>query len=125
MNSILNKYQVRISTPVDYALYNKISTINPVMTQIIGNHYTIYDANALLSGVNDVISDPDIDKVDFYTNSLQLAVVTKTITKIYEDSDAYDDNNTITPFFTLPTQDFQVIAQAWRDYLLQSPNTPQ
>ncbi len=124
MNPILNQYDVQFSTPLNYALYNKITTVNSVMSQIIGDHYTIYDANALLTGVNQVMSDPNSNEIDFYTNSLQLAIVTKTLTNIYDDSDAYDDDDSIEPFYSLPTSDFLAIVQAWRDYLISSPNPP-
>jgi hypothetical protein len=124
MNTILQQYQVQFSTPLNFVLYNKIITVNSVMSQIIGDHYTIYDANALLSGVNQVINDPNTNEMDFYTDSLQLALITKTVTIIFADSDAYDNDNTIAPSFSIPTTDFQIIVEAWKNYLVASSVAP-
>jgi len=124
MNNILVQYQVQLTSPVNYLLYNNIITSNEVMSQIIGDNYTVYDANALLSSVNSVLTDPNSSDVFFYTQSVQLALFTKAITYLYADSDIYDDDNTTPPSYSLPTQDFQVIVTAWRDYLVNSPTTP-
>ncbi|WP_419700955.1 hypothetical protein [Mucilaginibacter sp. NFX135] len=120
MNAILNQYKVQFFTLVGFALGNNITSINDLLSQIIGDHYTIYDANSLLNGIDQVLNNT-IPIIEFDTPSLQVAVVNSNITKLYEDFYSYENDNTIVPYYSLPTQDFQIIVQAWRNYLVQSP----
>ncbi|HTH82112.1 MAG TPA: hypothetical protein VL490_04215 [Mucilaginibacter sp.] len=124
MKNVLNEYKIQFSTPLNDPLYNKISTINWTLSAIIGLHYRFYDINALLSGIDSVLNDSKISKIEFETNGFQLAVVTKTITKMYENSSIYYDDETVLPDFSLSTQDFLVIVQAWYDYVANSSRKP-
>ncbi|MGZ3873965.1 MAG: hypothetical protein ACXVJD_13665 [Mucilaginibacter sp.] len=93
------------------------------MSQFIGDYYTISLANRLLAAVDSVMAAKNIAGGRMYTQSMQIALITSLVTNIYEDMDAYEHNNSIAPSYSLPTRDFQVIVQAWRDYLLKSPTT--
>jgi len=53
------------------------------------------------------------------TQSMYLANINIVETKIYQDIEAWEEDNNITPDFVLPTSDFKIIVEAWRDYLLQ------
>ena len=119
MIEILNQYEVSFSNPASFGK-KLIASVNPVMNQFIGDHYRLNEANSLLNFVNDIISSNSSVFVDSYTQSEQIALINSTVTKIYADMDAYLDDNNITPDFTLPTPDFKVIVQAWRDYLQQN-----
>ncbi len=116
MNEILNQYKVSFSKPTGFGK-KLIFSVNVVMNQFIGDHYTLNDANDLLNFVNEIISSNSSVFVDSYTQSEQIALINSTVTKIYADMDAYLDDNNITPNFTLPTAHFKVIVEAWRDYL--------
>lgn len=119
MKEILNQYKVSFSKPVGIGK-NLINSVNPVMNQFIGDHYRLSEANNLLNFVNGIISSNSSLFVDSYTQSEQIALINSTVTKIYADMDAYGENNNLTPDFTLPTPDFKVIVEAWRDYLQQN-----
>jgi hypothetical protein len=123
MNEILNKYQVQFSTPLNYCLYNEIITINDLMSQIIGDQYKLSSANALLNAINNVINGV-VNELVYFTDSCNALIINNSLTKLYDSSDNYANDNSILPYYTLPTSDFQVIVQAWRDYLAQSATTP-
>lgn len=116
MNEILNQYKVSFSNPAGFGK-KLIFSVNVVMNQFIGDHYTLNRANILLNVIDYILSSnsSEFDEVD--TQSEQIAVINSTVTKIYADMDAYLDDNHITPDFTLPTAHFKVIVEAWRDYL--------
>lgn len=123
-SEILKHYGVVISTPLHYQFYNRIDTVNEIMSCVLEFHHNLYRAKALVDGINIILNDQDNDEADFYTNNTELARVTKTNSYFYGDSDAYADNTSISPDYTMPTSDFLVIAQTWLDYLLKSPTTP-
>lgn len=113
---ILKQYKVSFSNPVSNSMKD-ISTINETLSAFIWDHYTLSDANDLLNFINDIISSNGSVFEEVYTQSEALALINSTTTKIYIDMDAYGENNNLTPDFTLPTTDFKVIVEAWRDYL--------
>lgn len=113
-----------MTTPLKYKFYNRIDSVNEIMSCVLEFHYNLYRAKALVDGIKIVLNDIDNDEANFYTNSFEVVRITKTNTSFYGDSNEYDDNPTIQPDFTMPTADFLVIAQAWLDYLLKSPTTP-
>lgn len=116
MNEILNQYKVSFSNPADFEM-KLINSVNVVMNQFIGDHYTLNSANSLLNVIDNTISSNSSVFDEVYTQSEQIALINSTVTKIYADMDAYLDDNNITPDFTLPTAHFKVIVEAWRDYL--------
>ena len=116
MNKILEHYKINLSTPGgDRAL---ITAENMWLAQYINDHYELSEANRLLSGIDKVLNG-QISEGGGVTQSLQYAVVESQDTKIYKDVDDFMDNPSITPDFVLPTADFKVIVEAWRDYLQQ------
>ncbi|OCX52110.1 hypothetical protein BEL04_11480 [Mucilaginibacter sp. PPCGB 2223] len=120
MNEILDLYKVNFSSSVDFPKLNRISSINTTMSQLIGDHYRLSEVNRLLFGINAVLNN-DIPIYDTYTQSLQILITDVSTTRIYIDLDDYEADNSIPPDFTLPTKDFKVIVEAWRDYLKNSP----
>lgn len=121
---ILNNYHVVITTPVGYPFYNRIDTLNEIMSCVLEFCHNLYRAKALVDSVTLILNASDEQEAEFYTNSFEVAKVTKTNTMFYGDSDAYDSNPGMIPDFSIPTSDFLVIAQAWLDYLVKSPTTP-
>jgi len=119
MNAVLDNYEVNFSTLKDFPLLNKITSVNDLLSQFIGDHYKVSEVNRVLSGVGMVLNNELID-YESYTQSMQIVVVNISITKIYEDMDAYEDNNNLAPDFSLSTSDFKVILESW-DYLVASP----
>ena len=119
MSEILKQYKVKFSNPKD-SFMKDISTINETMSAFIWDHYTHSTVNSLLSFINDKINSNSSVFEEVYTQGEALALINKTTTKIYIDMNAYGQSNNITPDYTLPTADFKVIVEAWRDYLQQN-----
>lgn len=117
---ILNQYKVKFSTPLNYAKRNRIDTINDWLSLFIEDHNSVYEANRLLSGVNDIINSNDLIGVDFDTPSMYVAHISSSITKIYQDLDDYLLNNDITPSYSIPTLDFRFVVEEWKNYLMRS-----
>ncbi len=86
------------------------------LAQYINDHYTLDEADRLLSGINEVLKGKT-PLGGGATQSLQLGRVEITSTKIYKDVDDYYDNPSINPDFELPTTDFKIIVETWRNYL--------
>lgn len=117
MNPILATYNVNFNTATQNQNRKRIFTNNAWLTQFIGDHYTIYEANSLLSGINDILQNNDFIGGGFTTQSLQIAIINSVNTTIYIDFEEYEENNNILPVCILPTPDFKVIVEAWVDYL--------
>jgi hypothetical protein len=124
MNNTLKQYKVVFSTPINYAKHNCINTINDWLSIFIEDFYNLSDVNTLLTSVNEIIAENDTIGGPFDTQSMYLAIINCNVTSIYKDMDSYYDNPSITSDFNLPTQDFQIIVQAWRDYLVSSRTPP-
>lgn len=124
MDNILNQYNVQLSTPQDYFFYNNIVTVNETMAGIVQEHYTIYTATNFLKDIDSVINDSSVNEIEFDSLFLSLAVVTKSVTYIYNTANDYYSDRTITPNFSLPTFHFRYIVKAWLDYLNKSSATP-
>lgn len=116
MKEILKQYNVNISTPEDDRPL--ITSVNMWLAQYVNDHYTLSEANSLVSNV-DAVLNGQIPLGGGATQSLQYAKIELPDTKIYQDVDDYFDDDTITPDFVLPTTHFKVIVEAWRDYLQQ------
>ncbi|MEC5157472.1 hypothetical protein [Chryseobacterium sp. MP_3.2] len=110
----LEKYQV--SFYIHNPLGKSIKTINDWLSLYIGDHYYPTIANLLVNEVNSVFTG-EKSYGGWDTQSLYLAKITKTTTKIYKDLYHWEENNNIAPDFELSTSDFKVIVEAWRDFL--------
>jgi hypothetical protein len=114
--NILTNYKVQFTNKPGFG--NQIFTINTWLSAYINDHYYIEEAERLLNGnINRVISR-EIIKGGGQTQSLYFAEIGISETKIYQDLEAWELNNNITPDFVLPTIDFKIIVEAWRDYLV-------
>lgn len=112
--SVLNDYQVRFSHHPRVG--KTLSTNNEWLSAYISDHYTIDEVNRLLDGINKVLR-AQIPLAGGETQSLYLANITASETKIYEDSETWQQNNNISPDCTLPTPHFKIIVEAWKNYL--------
>ncbi len=120
METVLNKYNVKFTTSDQFAIHNRISSVDALMSQFLGDHYVLPRAARILLGLKNVLDDK-IQSYEPYTQSLQQMVAKKLITNFYDDYRNYDDDKNIKPGFSIPTSDLIVIVQAWHDYLEKSP----
>lgn len=119
MSYILNQYQVKFLVRDSFTTSVKsLSTINTWLSAYLSDYYTIGLSDQLLSDVNAVLNG-DYPLGGEATQSMYYADIRQSETKIYKDVDAWGENPNITPDCVLPTSDFKVIAEAWRDYLAQ------
>lgn len=116
--SVIQDYQVNFSTDIFFSKeFKKISTISDPLSNFLSDHNTLLTANLLLDEVNAVIAGTK-PVGGWDTQGLSLAIITATTTKIYNDLDAWENNNNMPPSFSLPTSDFKIIVEAWRDFLI-------
>jgi|26BtaG_2_1085354.scaffolds.fasta_scaffold10792_2 hypothetical protein len=78
--------------------------------------YTKDDIDKFISDVEAVLIG-ESSQAGGISQGLFAGIVTPTKTKFYEDYTIWANNNNATPDFELPTTDFKVILEAWRDYL--------
>ncbi|MCD9575452.1 hypothetical protein [Flavobacterium soyae] len=113
--SALKPYKVQLTNRPGFG--KQIFTINTWLSAYINDHYYVEEAERLLIGnINKVLSG-EAYKGGGQTQSLYFAEIYRNETKIYQDLEAWEQNNNITPDFVLPTTDFKVIVEAWRDFL--------
>lgn len=117
--SILQDYQVKFSIKKIFNKdFKRIYTVNDVLSSYISDHNNIMQVNLLLNEINDVIDG--IKTIGGWdTQSMYFSIILINETRIYQDIEAWEEDNNITPDFVLPTSDFKLIVEAWRDYLLQ------
>lgn len=112
---VLNRYEVKFINTFE----KQIHSINTWLSAYINDHYTIEETERLLNKNINKVLNGEIKKGGGQTQSLYFADITILETKIYQDMEAWEFDNSITPDFILPTSDFKIIVEAWRDYLLQ------
>ena len=115
--SILNNYQVKFIMRNSHGKQVKsLNTSNTWLSALITEYYTIDRINDILSEINGVLNGiyPLAGGV---TQSLYLSRITIIETKIYQDLEAWEQNNNIQPDFVLPTSHFKVILEAWKEFL--------
>lgn len=120
----LTKNKMNILTDYKIQFFNRqgfgknLLTINGMLTGYLSDHYYLSLANLLLTEIDSVLNgEKTIGGWD--TQSMYLAKISVSETKIYQDMEAWEENNNISPDCVLPTAHFKVIVQAWRDYLMQ------
>lgn len=115
--SVLQDYQVSFTIK---RIFNKdfkgIHTINDTLSAYVSDHNTNMQANLLLAEIDAVLNGTKV-LGGWDTQSLYLARITLTETKIYQDLEAWQNNNNITPNCFLPTADFREIFEAWKNYI--------
>jgi hypothetical protein len=110
--SILNDYKVQLLNRAPFG--KQIFTVNTWLSAYLHDYYD--SANELLNDIDEVLHG-EIPRAGGQSRSLYLADININETKIYKDMEAWEENNNIIPDFVLPTADFKVIVEAWRDYL--------
>ena len=114
--SVLIDYKVELFNKVN--LGKGLSTKDQMLTSVIFDHYNIRKANQLLDDICNILSGISLE-IAIPTPSLYLIEISLSTTKIYDDGHAWEEDNNIIPSFTLPTVDFKIIVEAWRDYITQ------
>jgi len=90
------------------------------LENFINVFYDLSATKQLLESIDDVITNPLDGDIFYPTQGLQLSIIGPHITKIYDDQDKfYENQNSPTADFELPTSDFKEIVEAWRDYLVK------
>lgn len=117
---ILEKYKVSFVTSQEFAIYNRICSVDATMSQFIGDHYVVNAANRLLKGLTNVLSGK-MDIYNPYSKSLFMLVADETVTRFYDYYDKDYEDSSVLPDYILPTADLAIIVEAWRNYLVQSP----
>ncbi|PPZ90483.1 hypothetical protein C3729_13040 [Cloacibacterium normanense] len=117
--NILNNYKVQFGIKKFFNDdFEFISTVNDSLSAFIWGADSVSRANQLLDSANRALSNPNPNSTTTYpAQSMMLVVIKKTTTRIYDEMDNYENPNH-TPDFELPTSDFKVIVEAWRDYLV-------
>ncbi|OJX28683.1 MAG: hypothetical protein BGO86_03545 [Chryseobacterium sp. 36-9] len=115
--SILSNYKVKFGLKIFFDTeYEFIDTISESLDSFIWEANNANRANQLLDAINYALANSD-SNITYPAQSMMLAVIKKSTTKIYDEMDNYENSNH-TPDFELPTSDFKVIVEAWRDYLI-------
>lgn len=116
--STLSKYKIQFGIKKIFNTdYKFMSSTNTFLDNFITDFYDVSGSTQLLDGINEVINKPLDGDMFFPSQGLQLAIIAPQITKIYNEQDKFYKNENSSPDFQLPTPDFKVIVEAWRDYL--------
>lgn len=117
--SVLSNYKVRFSIKnIFNQNFKSMNTVNDMLTVYITDHNTIQKVNQLLDDINAVLNN-NYPLGGGQTQIMYLSRISAAETKIYQDMEDWEQDNSIQPDFTLPTTDLKVIVEAWRDYLQQ------
>lgn len=110
--SVLNEYNVKFS--IEFG--NKIiHTNNGLISTFLYEHHLI-TVNELV----DIFTQLSTGKITFLewpTQSLMLCIASPIETKFYDDGNTWYDNQNAPSDFVMPTSDFRIILEAWRDFL--------
>lgn len=113
---VLEDYQVKFMVKNIFGDLKTVNTNNTWLSAYLFCYYDELRANGLLNDVNGVLNG-DYPLGGGQTQGPYYSEITSSETKIYKDIDAWGENPNITPDCVLPTSDFKVIVEAWRDYL--------
>ena len=115
--SVLSIYQVEFFVKNLYGKMKSVKTINPCLSGYIITYRSLDRLNSLILKLEKILNGEQ-PSVSGFTESNYYISTTQSEVKIYTDGDAWLDNPSIQPDFKLPTSDFKVIMEAWRDYLV-------
>ncbi|MBN2746089.1 MAG: hypothetical protein JXR34_05125 [Bacteroidales bacterium] len=112
--SVIENYKVRfyISDLVGAA----IKTNNGLLSSFIWEYCDSDEAIDLLDAINDVLNG-SLTIADGVTQGLIFVKILANTTSLYKNADAYFEDETIAPDYTIPTTDLKEIVEAWLDYL--------
>ncbi|WP_038331466.1 hypothetical protein [Empedobacter falsenii] len=117
----LKDYQVKFIIKTFFnENFKSIESVNIWLSAYISDFNTLEKVNQLLNDINSVLNDSYMIGGG-QTQSMYYAEIKSDKTKIYESIEAWEQNNNIQPDFMLPTTDFKVLVEAWRDFLLTPP----
>lgn len=114
--SILGNYGVKFV--VQDIFGEKLKTVtadNGLLSSFLLEHHLI-EVKDLLDALIELLIG-ELTLLEKSTQSLTMCVASPTETKFFESSETWYNNSNATPDFVLPTSDFKVIVEAWRDYL--------
>ncbi len=115
---ILDEYKVKFGIQNVFGEQSKmIYTNNGLISTFLYQH-SLIEINQLLDVFTKLLTG-EVTFLESPTQSLLLCIANPTETMFYDDGDAWYNNPNATPDYVLPTSDFKVIVEAWRDYLAQ------
>lgn len=116
--SVLDDYKVRFGVQDAFGEQIKmIYTNNGLISSFLYEHHLI-KVNELVDIFTKLLTG-EVTFLESPTQSLLLCIANPIETKFYDDGDVWYNNPNATPDFVMPTSDFKVILEAWRDYLAQ------
>ncbi|MBS1520284.1 MAG: hypothetical protein JST50_04770 [Bacteroidetes bacterium] len=115
MSTILETYKVQFSKRIiNKRTLKLIYSINDVLDQCIADYKTVDEVNNfLIAEINKVLNGVSSSET-IISESMVSVVISSDTTKFYQDPNY---SPTASPDYSIPTQDFKVIAQAWLSYL--------
>lgn len=115
--TVLEQYQIQFYIKnILGSDYKQIKTINTWLSAYIYSFNKVHRVNNLLDRINNVL-DGSISDAGGQTQTMYYGVITISEIKIYQDYEAWEQDNSITPDFTMPTLDFKEIIEAWKTFL--------
>ena len=115
--SVLSNYKVKFGVKKFFDTeYEFIETISESLNSFIWEANSASRANQLLDAISYALENSD-SNITYPAQSMMLAIIKKLTTTIYNEMDNYESPN-YPPDFELPTSDFKIILEAWRDFLV-------
>jgi hypothetical protein len=114
--TVLHQYKISFfKKEILNRIFYGMKSINPLLDQLITDDQTVDDVDESLEAINALLNG-DINEINYSGQSLNTIVASPLITLIYDDPE-YDANSS---HFSLPTSEFKIITEAWRDYLIKN-----
>lgn len=119
MSTTIETYQIRFVTRfIQNGYKEQMYSINHVLSQFVNDYKTIDEVNDFLISEIDNVIDGISASETIVSESMVSAEITSSVTNLFQDPDA---TPTDPPDISLPTSDLKEIAEAWLNYLTQSP----
>jgi hypothetical protein len=113
--NILENYKVKFYIDDEFSVAC-IDTNNDILSSFIWEHCDSDRTGDLLDAINDVLNG-SLTIADGATQGLIFVKILANTTSLYKNANAYYEDETIAPDYTIPTTDLKEIVEAWLDYL--------
>lgn len=113
---VIKKYNINFFEREDIG--KDLSTNNDILSCYVWEHRNIQETDQSLRFVDQVLKGISLE-IEYPTKSLYVIIFTESVVKIYDDADEWERDNNREPTYTLPTLDFKIILEAWRNFLIE------
>lgn len=117
--SVLNDYKIRFLVIDAYGPFKSIISSNDALSGYISVFRSDNDTNALISAIVKALNTNNIPQIFITNRAMMMCTISHDVTKFYNDSDEFMDNESIPPDFEIPTAHLKIIVEAWIDFLKQ------